>query len=375
MRILIDVTHPAHVHFFKHAIWEWKQRGDRVTITSRQKDITLRLLDNLGFSHEVLSSVGRGMVGLCKELFVRCSSLLSVVRRERPDVMLGIGGTFIAPVGRLIGIPALVFTDTENATVANALAFRCATSVVTPRCYHGDVPESKHVEYAGYHELAYLHPRYFTPDPAILDRLGVTPGEKFVIMRFVGWGASHDVGHRGLSLTMKRKAVREFSRHARVFITSESLLPQGLEQYRIQIPPESTHHALAYASLLYGESATMASECAVLGTPAIYLDDQGRGYTDEQENRYGLVFNFQESHSDATASIRKGATLLGNSQLKHRWHEKRSRLLRDSVDLTDWLVHLPNKVADARKIHDRKSAVSSDMSGTASVHNAPGEKA
>ena len=32
------------------------------------------------------------------------------------------------------------------------------------------------------------------------------------------------------------------------------------------------HNALKYASLFVGEGATMASECAILGTPAIYVN-------------------------------------------------------------------------------------------------------
>ena len=80
-------------------------------------------------------------------------------------------------------------------------------------------------------------------------------------------------------------------------------MPHDLERYRIHIPATRIHDALAYAALLYGESATMASECAVLGTPAIFLDDDGRGYTDEQEQLYGAVFNFTESLHDEQPAI------------------------------------------------------------------------
>ena len=71
------------------------------------------------------------------------------------------------------------------------------------------------------------------------------------------------------------------------------------------MPPEEMHTLLYYATLLYGESATMASEAAVLGTYAVYLDDVGRGYTDEEESKYGLVFNFTESIEDQ-ANLLKG---------------------------------------------------------------------
>ena len=50
---------------------------------------------------------------------------------------------------------------------------------------------------------------------------------------------------------------------------------------------------LAHCRAFVGESATMASECAVLGVPAIYAAQTGRGYTNEQESRYGLVTNLR----------------------------------------------------------------------------------
>jgi len=40
---------------------------------------------------------------------------------------------------------------------------------------------------------------------------------------------------------------------------------------------------MAYCRAFIGESATMASEAAVLGVPAVYAAETGRSYTDEQE--------------------------------------------------------------------------------------------
>lgn len=44
MKILFDMGHPAHVHFFKNAIWELEKRGHQVKVTAREKDVTLELL-------------------------------------------------------------------------------------------------------------------------------------------------------------------------------------------------------------------------------------------------------------------------------------------------------------------------------------------
>jgi predicted glycosyltransferase len=194
-------------------------------------------------------------------------------------------------VAWLLRKPGINFQDTENAQLMLTLSLPFSRVYCTPHCFNRDLGK-KHIRFKGYMELAYLHPRYFTPNESIFECLPIKRDEKYVVMRFVSWGASHDIGHKGISLKMKRKAVEQISSYARVLISSEGDLPEDLQSYRIDIPPERMHDALAYASLLYGESATMASECAVLGTPAIYLDNQGRGYTDEQEKKYGLVFNF-----------------------------------------------------------------------------------
>ena len=52
------------------------------------------------------------------------------------------------------------------------------------------------------------------------------------------------------------------------------------------------HDVQAAAALFVGESATMASESVCLATPAIYIDQVGRGYTDE-EAREGLLWMFR----------------------------------------------------------------------------------
>ncbi|MBT4484333.1 MAG: hypothetical protein HOC71_11735, partial [Candidatus Latescibacteria bacterium] len=312
---------------------------------SREKDITIRLLDSCGFPHINLGRCGTSPFSLACELPARCARLLAIIRRETPDIMTAIGGTFIAPVGRLTGTTAVTFTDTENATVSNAISFPLTHHLVVPSCYKKPV-KRKVINYNGYHELAYLHPKYFSPDSSVLDLLCMKEGEKFVILRFVSWKSGHDVGHSGLSPDMKRKAVNMFSRHARVFISSESELPPDLEPYKIPISPKQMHDALYYATMLYGESATMASECAVLGTPAIYLDNAGRGYTDEQEARYGAVFNFTESLEDQEKSILKGIEILNTENVKNLWQAKRDKLLNDKIDVTGFVADLVEKLAE-----------------------------
>ena len=196
----------------------------------------------------------------------------------------------------------------------------------------------KNVSYAGYHELAYLHPNKFKPDRTVLKELGVSENEKYVIIRFVAWQATHDSGHKGMSLENKLRAVQEFGKHARVFISSESKLPDELQQYKFPVAPDRMHDALAFASLVFGESYTLLAEAAVLGTPAVLMHDTYCYYLQEQQRKYGLTFNFTESAEDQIAAIDKAIELLKQDNIKQTWAGKRESLLKDKIDVTAFLV-------------------------------------
>src|SRR5689334_15338590 len=108
MRVLFDIGHPAHVHFFRHPIAELRHRGHDILITSRHKEIATDLLDAFGLEHSTLSGEG-GRGGLLGELLLRDYRLSKVVRNWRPDVMAAIGGIFIAHAGAINRVKSLVF--------------------------------------------------------------------------------------------------------------------------------------------------------------------------------------------------------------------------------------------------------------------------
>lgn len=338
MRILVDITHPAHAHFFRHAIDLWRSRGHRVLITSRGKDITIELLDSFGLQHDDLGPARSGLAGLTIELPVRTARLCRRVRRFRPDVMTAIGGVFIAQAGWLRRVPSVVFYDTENAWLSNLLTYPFCTVLSTPRCYEGKVPRGKHDSYPGYHELAYTHPKRFRPDPSVLPRFGLAPEQPFIVMRLVSWGAAHDVTDHGF--THIERAVRSLEAFGRVLISSERTLPAALEPLRIDVSPELVHHLLSYARLFIGESATMASESATLGTPALFVSTSVRGYTNEQEREYDLAYTFSDPTSAQTDAIAKAVEILSDSTSKAKWAAKRERMLADTIDVTEHVVEL-----------------------------------
>ena len=154
MKILIDIDHPAHVHFFARPIRLLQSEGHDILVTSRRKDIALELLDELGVPHEPLSAAASGLAGFARELIARDLALIRVVRHFGAERMAEIGGTFIAHASLFTRVPSLVFYDTENAVLQNAITYPFASRVLVPRCYQGWTPRNRTLRYAGYHELS-----------------------------------------------------------------------------------------------------------------------------------------------------------------------------------------------------------------------------
>ena len=194
-------------------------------------------------------------------------ALYRIAKKFRPDLLIGVHNPYIAHVGFLLGKPAIIFTDTENVKIASLITYPFVKCIITPTFFLEHVDPNKHIAIKGFKETAYLHPAYFTPDPHVLEELGLSAGDKFIILRFISWGASHDVGLRGIHKGAEKDIISALSPYGKIFITSEKPLEGDLEQYRLQVPPEKIHSLLSYAQLYIGEGGTMAVESAMLGTP------------------------------------------------------------------------------------------------------------
>ncbi|MDW7755097.1 MAG: DUF354 domain-containing protein [Brevefilum sp.] len=334
MNILIDISHPAHVHFFKNAIRIWEEHGHAVKITARDKDVTLKLLDDYGLSYKSLSKIGQGFWGLSFELLQHESKLVSIAKNFRADVILEIGGTFIVHAGKLLGIKTVVFSDTEHAKLSNLITFPFASYICTPDSYKDDLGK-KHIKYPGYQELAYLHPDRFLPNPDTLSVAGLELTEKFFILRFVSWGASHDIGQKGLSVAEKIKLVELLKEQGKVLITSEGSLPVALEPYQIHVSPKHIHDLLYYSSMYVGEGATMATEAAILGTPSIYINPLGSGNLDEIIHKYELIYHYPSGEL-ALAAI---SDLVNKADLKEVHKLRQKKMLDEKIDVTRWMVN------------------------------------
>lgn len=342
MRIFIDIGHPAHVHYFKNFHKLMSKKGHQFMITARQKEVSHILLDSYDIPYIDRGTGSNSSIGKLLYLPKANALLLKHAVRFKPDLFMSFSSPYAAQVSSILRKPHIAFDDTEHARLGRMMYRPFTNLVLSPESYKGTISPKQRL-FNGYMELCYLHPNHFTPDPSVLELLEIEQNEPYVVLRFVSWNATHDAGHSGILLDNKRKAVEQFSKFAKVFISSEEELPEDLRPYQISIPPAKMHDVLNYAALFFGESATMASESAVLGTPAIFLDNEGRGYTDDLEKSYDLVANFTESLDDQLLAIKKGIELLQNPNLKEETILKRNRMLEDKIDVTSFLIELVEK--------------------------------
>ncbi|MDG6219789.1 MAG: DUF354 domain-containing protein, partial [Candidatus Thermoplasmatota archaeon] len=326
MKIVVDVNHPGHVHLFKNCIWEMQKKGHEVLITASEKDVTFKLLDNYGFEYVSLGSYGNSVSRKILNVPVMDVKMYRVINKFNPDIVIGVSTIRGSHATKVIGKKCIVFDDSEPAKYEHLLYVPFAHKILTPSCFTKDLGK-KHIRYNGYHELAYLHPNYFTPDLHIFDDLGLDNKEKYIIMRFVAWKAGHDINQKGFDLKTKIKFVRELEKYAKVYISSESRLEKELEDYRINLPPERMHHLLYFAEMLVGDSQTMTTEAALLGTPVIrcnsFVGENDMANFIELENKYGLIFNF----NDPEKALQKAVEILQTPNIKEEWKEKCDALL------------------------------------------------
>lgn len=349
MNILIDIGHPAHVHATKHFAHEMIAKGHQVLFTCRQKEFIIQLLQAEGFDYV---SFGKKYTTTIKKIWGLVKfdyKMLLISLKFKPDIFVSLGSMYAAQVSAILRKPHICIEDTYN--MEQVRLYKPFTDLILTGDYsHPVMSKTREFRMAGYNELAYLHPKRFTPDENVLKELGVGKDEKYVVVRFIAWNGTHDVGYNGMSLDNMVKAVKEFSKYAKVFISSEEKLPESLKQYMLPTAPNRIHHVMYYASLVFGESGTMSEEAAMLGTPAIQLDTKGAYYTRHLQNDYGLMKLFTTSEKDQIEAINYGVKLLQDSKLKEKWAEKRDLMLKEKVDVTSFLVWLVENYPESIKI-------------------------
>jgi hypothetical protein len=261
-----------------------------------------------------------------------------IVNRKRAKLGLGVSMT-LPLVSKVTKLKSIAMDDDDMAVTPVFSEFaNKANHVLTPSSLAFEKRGKNHITYPGYHELAYLHPKRFKPDKSVLKILGIKEKENWFIVRFNDFNAHHDSGEKGMSFNQKRRLIEKLKLSGKVFISTESSVDKEFKSLVLPLKPELIHSALALSTMYVGESQTMTSEAAVLGTPSFKCNSfAGRlSIPNELEYKYGLCYSYLPGEFDIM--LGKIDELLHLPNLKNEWQLKRQKMLQDKIDVTAFLA-------------------------------------
>ncbi|NVO02094.1 MAG: hypothetical protein HXX09_05275 [Bacteroidetes bacterium] len=343
MRFLFYLVHPAKFQFHKVQINQLREKGHQVDIVINTKDILEDLVKEEGWVYTNIFPKSRKIKGVhvyiaaVISIYKTVYRLWKFSRGKKYDLFIG---DLTSILGLLKGVPSLYPTDDVLAAVPEqAIFFKTVNYLIAPVITNVGKYEIKKIGYKGYKALAHLHPNHFKPDITKLFN-ELQDGSSYFIIRCTGFMATHDLNKSGISdevLFRLREILEPFGR---IYITSERKLPDELEKYRLNIRKNDMPHYLAFAQIFIGDSTTMSTEAAVLGTPSVEFDEYF--YEIEQmieiEEKYNLIHCFRTNQQNEF--FIKIIDLLQIKNIKEEYSLYRKKLLEDTIDVSSFLIWL-----------------------------------
>ena len=323
MKVLFDVGHPSFVHLFRKVAHELISSGNTVIFSARNKDVTIDLLLEFKLPYIVTGHHSKNTFYKFFNLIRGAFGVLRLIRRFKPDLVLSGASPYASIACLMCGKKHFLFDDTENKE--QSLFYKAGASLIfTPNVFKANLG-SKHIRYPGFHELAYLP-----------DKITFTDERKLILMRFVDWSATHDVFRSGLSMSQKIAIVNMASKLGDVIISSETVLPNELKPYQYTGKLSEFKQLYGGSLLFIGESATMATEAACSGTPAVYIDEAGRSYTTHIEKHYSLIKNYHPNEFNFENVL----AWLNSKEFQEQKDSNYRQLLEDHINVSNFIYWL-----------------------------------
>ncbi|RLD49133.1 MAG: hypothetical protein DRI97_18350 [Bacteroidetes bacterium] len=338
MRVLFELTHPKHYYQFRHIINVFHDDGHEIKIIARDKDVLLELLEKENHHFQIYGKHKKGLLGKIFNIADIFFNYLKIVRKFKPDFIVSKASLYAVLIKPFTGAKLVITPDSEVVWLTKKIVAPCSDVVITPETYTIDYGK-KHKRIDGFFEECYLAPAAFKPNKSVLTEAGINPDSSYFVLRFISWDANHDVGQFGFTDDERLKLAEKLSKHGRVIISAEQkILDENLQNYQNPIPPNKMHHLLHYATMYIGDSQTMATESALLGTPALRYnsfvgpDDMSNFIILEKD--HGLLRNF----SDFRALMQAVDEMLKKEDIKSECLGKRKTYFASKSDLNDQLI-------------------------------------
>jgi len=337
MRILIDINHPAHVHYSKNFIFNRLKKGDKILVLARQKEVVERLLQI--YSIDFVTK-GKGSDQVLGKIIYLIRSLILMTRKAikfRPEIFVSYGSVNASIVSRFVGCPHLTIDDTEHSVIDHSVYRHFTDIILTPSVFKKSLGKN-HYKLKFTTDSLYLSPKYFNPDRRVLKILGLEENEPFIVYRIVAWGAFHDRGHTIKKQDDIRFLLTELNKICKVYISSELPLSADFPGIVLSTQSEQIHSVMYFAKLMIGDSGTMCSESSYLGTPSINTSSTAKlNSVFEYFSEMGLMYLIEENHK----IIVKAKQLIDQQIEEPSFYKQKANTLQGSfVEINELLSEL-----------------------------------
>ena len=312
-KVVIEIGHPADLNFFKNAVSILRKthhfnvelivqpRGNLTSIVKKE-------YPDLPFTS--FGSHKKSLFGKALNLLLRDMRLLIHLRKRDYSASAGFQGISTSHVSWLLRKPSVVFDDDVGFKLTYYPYKFFATRIVIPRCI--DIKRKNIIKYSGFKELAYLHPRYFTPDARCLDEYNLQP-KRYVFIREV---TNTTTDYRGLKMGQLSE-ICPYLKEANfniVLSLEEKRLSNLFEKDCIILrePVRDIYSLMHFAAFTISSGDTMTRESCLLGTPAIYTGRKMMPVNAELEKK-GVLFQ-----ADGRQQILDAVTKILENNLKER---------------------------------------------------------
>lgn len=340
MKYIFELNHPKHYYQFKYIMLDLVKGGHKVKVLARNKDVLLKVLEEEKWEFQIFGSHKKSIQGKIVNTIGLIINYIKIVRKYKPEVIISKASFYGVFVSRLFNIRSIIFPDSEVVWVTNKIVVPLASMIITPDSFELDFGK-KHKRIRGFFENCYLHPAYFQPESKVIEKYQLQ--KPYSIIRFIGWTANHDLNAWGFSAEEKTQLVNELEKFGNVYISSENILPKKLEKYKLPVPASKIHHVLHFANLYIGDSQTMATEAAILGTPAIrsnsFVGPKDMSNFKILEKEYSLLFNYA-LFSEVLA---KSKELFSKPNYKQDWLDKREKYFGLTGNANEEILELISK--------------------------------
>ena len=337
MKIIVDIAHPAHVNFFKHALRALAREGHQVIIAGLRRGKVPSILENELAAFPVYyvgKHRGTPFSIIVEANLLKFFRLFFLVLKERPDFGLSVGSFTLGAVLKLIGKPNVQFDDDPERPV-NVFLEKLTSSrlffppIVAPQKNVGTMGALK--------EWAYLSPQYFTASTDELAFYKLVP-KQYIFVREISTGSLNYVGQEANTVASFAAQLPE---QYPVLLSLEDKQTTGAYPAHwiiLQEPVPDIHSLLYHSCLVISSGDSMAREGALLGVPSLYVGNRDMKANAMMKERKML---FQCSASEAPDLVNR---MLGKKLVMPPQDEFRSQLLEDWDDITQLIINQTNVV-------------------------------